>query len=1019
MSSRLEILSQQSIDFHNNPPKFNAEQRKKYFYISNDIKNLICNIRGKANKVFFVVTYVYLKETAQFYSKAYQRDINYVCKALNFDISQLNWEDYQKDTQRAHRYRLASHLGLTYSRLYEDIEIKQEVDKQLHEAKNLRRIFFDVINFLREKKMVIPDYVEIENLISNTYDEKNKELINIVKTNLSQQGKDKLEDLLAKDESPSTGKTKYKLTHTKRFSHSTKLNKIRNNIEIYHDLFDIYSEIKPVFQKLNLSQGNIKSFASAVQYRDIFRFKRTDDNNRYLHLIVYVSNQLHRLQDILIRTFIAIQKSAFSLADKNAKNEYFKNQRIHSEAIDQLYEEREKLTTTLKKATHTLENQNLSYEQRVEKALKVLKRESKKQAEKDQKINELKENAQTMSAEFLFLKHLELQSTSIEKKCRPILLLLTVDLGECEAKVGGLVEKFKDDEGKIDNVFSTDIVPKKYQPFIDSESKFKPSLYSALFFSQVSKSIISGALSFLNSYEYASLDSLQIPLSEFLNNKEKLAEEANILEFLTCRHLLNKMSLALDSEYETVNRRIVENENSFIHKDEHGNLKLSIARSSLLAAHNTVVVDRLYPEEASIPLCEAMSTVNSMTGFLDEFMHRSKKNLKGRPSERDFIAYIIAKGCHFGTKKFAKLSDEINKETIETVSKEYALKTNLDNSNDSIIRKIDKLPVAELLNTGQTSSDGQKYAVSNESLHGDYCFKYGGREKIIAPYNFIDSRSASFYSLIVEGARKEAHYMLDGLINNNAVESQMHSTDTHGYTEAVFCLAHLTKIKFSPRLKNFHKSRLTSFKPCNSYKRKGYPVLPSFRVKEELIEENYDKILRLVISLKLGYTTSEQIFKRLNSYSEHNPLYGALVELGRISKTLHLLQYMDDETYRSDIQIQLNKGESLNKLDRALAIGRPDYTEADKEDQSITETCKRLIKNCLICWNYIYLSQRLLDAKNKKEKRFLISRIKETSVVSWEHFQLQGKFDLSDRILIDSKNFDLSKMFDPSIVNTD
>ena len=481
MSKRIEILSQQNIDFHNNPPKFNAEQRKSYFYISNDITNLISSIRGKANKVFFVVAYVYLKKTAQFYSKAYQRDIDYVCKALKFDIPQLNWDDYKKDTQRVHQYKLSSHLGLIHLSLVENTEIKKEINRKLHEAKSPRRIFYDVVDILREKRMVIPVYSEIADLISNTYEDNNKKLINIVKENLTQLGKDKLENLLEKDESPSIGKTKYKLTHTKRFSHSTKLNKIRKNIEIYKDLFDVYSEIRTTFQKLNLSEDSVKSFASAVQYRDVFRFKRTDCYNRYLHLIVYVSNQLYRLQDILIRTFISIQKSAFSLADKNAKNEYFKNQRIHSEAIEQLYEEREKLTITLKKATHTLENQNLSFEKRVEQALKVLKRESKQQVEKDQKINELKENAQTMSAEYLFLKHLELQSLSIEKKCKPILLLLTVDFGECEAKIGNLIEKFQHDEGKIENVFSVNIVPKKYQAFINSESKLKPTLHYALF----------------------------------------------------------------------------------------------------------------------------------------------------------------------------------------------------------------------------------------------------------------------------------------------------------------------------------------------------------------------------------------------------------------------------------------------------------------------------------------------------------------------------------------------------------
>ena len=98
--------------------------------------------------------------------------------------------------------------------------------------------------------------------------------------------------------------------------------------------------------------------------------------------------------------------------------------------------------------------------------------------------------------------------------------------------------------------------------------------------------------------------------------------------------------------------------------------------------------------------------------------------------------------------------------------------------------------------------------------------------------NFIDSRSASFYSLIVEGSRKEAHYMLDGLLNNNTVETKMHSTDTHCYTEAAFCFATFTKVNFAPRIKNFQKSGLTAFKTCGSYKRKNYPILPSFRVKE-------------------------------------------------------------------------------------------------------------------------------------------------------------------------------------------
>jgi TnpA family transposase len=39
-------------------------------------------------------------------------------------------------------------------------------------------------------------------------------------------------------------------------------------------------------------------------------------------------------------------------------------------------------------------------------------------------------------------------------------------------------------------------------------------------------------------------------------------------------------------------------------------------------------------------------------------------------------------------------------------------------------------------------------------------------------------------------------------MNNAIVKSDIHSTDTHGFTEAVFALMHLTGITFAPRLKN-------------------------------------------------------------------------------------------------------------------------------------------------------------------------------------------------------------------------
>ena len=65
--------------------------------------------------------------------------------------------------------------------------------------------------------------------------------------------------------------------------------------------------------------------------------------------------------------------------------------------------------------------------------------------------------------------------------------------------------------------------------------------------------------------------------------------------------------------------------------------------------------------------------------------------------------------------------------------------------------------------------------------------------------------------------------------------------------------------------------------------------------------------LRFIVTIKLKYSTASQIFKRLSSYAKQNPLYKALKEFGRITKTIFILKYYDDLNLRQEIEKQLNK----------------------------------------------------------------------------------------------------------------
>ena len=51
-----------------------------------------------------------------------------------------------------------------------------------------------------------------------------------------------------------------------------------------------------------------------------------------------------------------------------------------------------------------------------------------------------------------------------------------------------------------------------------------------------------------------------------------------------------------------------------------------------------------------------------------------------------------------------------------------------------------------------------------------------------------------------------------------------------------------------------------------------------------------------------------------------------------------------------------------------MAVGNPrEFTQAEKEEQEIAEACNRLIKNSIICWNYLYLAALLHGSDNSRK----------------------------------------------------
>ena len=116
-----------------------------------------------------------------------------------------------------------------------------------------------------------------------------------------------------------------------------------------------------------------------------------------------------------------------------------------------------------------------------------------------------------------------------------------------------------------------------------------------------------------------------------------------------------------------------------------------------------------------------------------------------------------------------------------------------------------------------------------------------------------------------------------------------------------------------------------------------------------------------------------------------------------------ILQVIDDPVLRQAIEKQLDRIEHVHRFTRAVSVGNPrEFLQAEKEDQEMAEACKRLIKNCIICWNYLYLSQKLEEIEDAASRQVFLDAVAHGSVISWQHINLLGEYDFSDENLRDS-----------------
>lgn len=455
----------------------------------------------------------------------------------------------------------------------------------------------------------------------------------------------------------------------------------------------------------------------------------------------------------------------------------------------------------------------------------------------------------------------------------------------------------------------------------------------------------------------------------------------------------------LNGQFKLTNETLAPNGMVYFDKHGHWHLHRYKAKESGELQGNPTL---LYPQKKVISILEVLILTNKLTSFLSAFQYNGIANhTPKRPTDNLFYAAIMGYGENIGIRKMGQISKNIGQGPLESVATHYFSPEMVLQANDLVLAKSKELPIIELFRNQasfvHTGSDGQKFDVSVASLRASASFKYFGNGKGVTIYSHLDEAGQLIYSTVFSASDKEAPYVLDALAHDEIIASDAHSTYTHGYSEAIAAITGLWGIESRPRLACIHKLQLSSIDPVSTFKANGYKINPDQKVDYQLIVEQWDNILRLVATIKIGHEKASTILRRLNSYSLQTPLYKALKELGRLFKTHYILRYISQEDLRQSVESMLSKVENANQFAKAVMLGNTqEFNWQTQYEQLVAEGCKRLIINVINYYNLLLLSQLLCDCKTQVQKEDMIKAIASTSTHTWRHINLHGEFDFAE-----------------------
>ena len=471
----------------------------------------------------------------------------------------------------------------------------------------------------------------------------------------------------------------------------------------------------------------------------------------------------------------------------------------------------------------------------------------------------------------------------------------------------------------------------------------------------------------------------------------------------TAKKFISGIKKLLKEHLSTFNKGLPKNKKVKILQKPSGHIKVDKLVKQTEPPQLEAVKKEVFKRWPSTSLLDILKETDLFVDFINDFIASGpKEGLDKNVLRKRLLLAILGYGTNTGLKGISTGNEDVTYQDLRHVKLRYLDPDNLRNAIRSVVNQLLKVRSEEIWGEGTNAvaSDSTHFKASDQNLMSRWHPRY--RSKGVMVYWHVERDSICIYSQLKSCASSEVSSMIEGVLRHcTDFDVEKNYVDTHGASEVGFAFSYLLDFELLPRLKNIHKQKLYRAESGTQGDYSNIELILSKPIKWELIEAQYDHLIKYTTALKLGTADAETIMKRFTRNNLQHAVYKALSELGKAIKTIFLCRYLSSEALRREIHEGLNVVERWNGVNDFIFYGKTGaFTSNNPEELELSMLCLHLLQLSLVYINTLMLQQVLQESDWMRQ--FTLEDKRAITPLLHEHINPYGIFllNLDERLKV-------------------